>query len=189
MDRHDVPPGLDWPDVPTLLSAVRMVSPSSRSPIHGEDHWRRVATNGLDLAAEVGADPLLVVMFGLFHDSMRSGDGWEIGNGTRGAALARQLNDELLGLAPDRLELLDAACRGHTDGTTSPDPTIGACWDADRLDLGRFARQIDVRLMSTAPGRTPLAYERAHALLRGAPEWQEIFERARAMVGMGAEVE
>jgi HD superfamily phosphodiesterase len=59
------------PDLQAVLDAVRILSPSSRSPVHGEVHWRRVATNGLDLAAEVGADPLLVVLFGIFHDSMR----------------------------------------------------------------------------------------------------------------------
>ena len=59
------------PDLSAVIDAVRIVSPSSTSPFHGEGHWRRVATNGLDLAVETGADPLLVVLFGIFHDSMR----------------------------------------------------------------------------------------------------------------------
>jgi uncharacterized protein len=167
------------PDLQAVLDAVRILSPSSSSPFHGEYHWRRVATNGLDLAAEVGADPLLVVLFGIFHDSMRYGDGPEDGHGRRGGALARRLNAELLGLPDDRLDLLDITCKGHTDGKTSQDPTIGACWDADRRDLCRLGRQVDLRAMSTAPGRTTFAHERAEALLVATPEWPFIFDRLR----------
>ena len=36
-----------------------------------------------------------------------------------------------------RFELLFEACRLHTDGLVEGDPTLQACWDADRLDLGR----------------------------------------------------
>lgn len=165
------------PDLQAVLDAVRILSPSSSSPHHGEHHWRCVATNGLDLAAEVGGDPLLVVLFAIFHDSMRFSDNRDDGHGRRGGFLACCLNNELLGLADDRLDLLDLACRGHTDGRTSDDPTIGACWDADRLDLCRLGRAIDPAVMSTAPGRTPAVHERAEALLAATPEWQAIFER------------
>ena len=165
------------PDLQAVLDAVRILSPSSRSPVHGEEHWRRVATNGLDMAAEVGADPLLVVLFGIFHDSMRFSEQRDDGHGLRGGFLARCLNAELMGLSEDRLDLLDLACRSHTDGTTSDDPTIGVCWDADRLYLCRLGRQVDPRAMSTAPGRTPPVQERAAALLAATPEWPAIFER------------
>jgi uncharacterized protein len=165
------------PDLQAVLEAVRILSPSGRSPVHGEEHWRRVATNGLDLATEVGADPLLVVLFGIFHDSMRFSEHRDDGHGRRGGFLARRLNAELMGLSDERLDLLDLACRRHTEGETSDDPTIGACWDADRLDLCRLGRQIDPGVMSTAPGRTPAVHERAAALLAATPEWQAIFER------------
>lgn len=165
------------PDLRAVLDAVRILSPSSRSPFHGEEHWRRVATNGLDMTAEVGADPLLVVLFGIFHDSMRFSEQRDDGHGRRGGFLARCLNVELMGLSDARLDLLDLACRSHTDGTTSHDPTIGVCWDADRLDLCRLGREVDPGAMSTAPGRTTSVQERAAALLVGTPEWQAIFER------------
>ena len=165
------------PDLSAVLDAVRVVSPSSLSPFHGEGHWRRVATNGLDLAGEVGADPLLVVLFGLFHDSMRFSEGRDDGHGRRGALLASSLNTELIGLPKDRFDLLCTACADHTEGRTSEDPTIGACWDADRLDLCRLSRAIDPAAMSTVPGRTTYAHERAAALLRATPEWEAIFER------------
>jgi uncharacterized protein len=164
------------PDLQAVLDAVRIVSPSSRSPVHGEEHWRRVATNGLDMAAEVGADPLLIVLFGIFHDSMRFSEHRDDDHGRRGGFLASCLNAELMGLSDERLDLLDTACTCHTEGETSDDPTIGACWDADRLDLCRLGRQVDPRAMSTAPGRTPPVQERAAALLAAAPEWVAIFE-------------
>ena len=165
------------PDIQAVLDAVRILLPSSRSLAHGEDHWRRVATNGLDLAAEVGADPLLIVLFGIFHDSMRFSEHRDDGHGRRGGFLARCLNAELMGLSDERLDLLDMACAGHTEGETSDDPTTGACWDADRLDLCRLGRQVDPRAMSTAPGRTTPVQECAAALLAAAPEWPAIFER------------
>jgi len=165
------------PELQAALDAVRILSPSSRSPVHGEDHWRRVATNGLDLAVEVGADRLLVVLFGLFHDSMRFNESQDYGHGRRGGFLACCLNDELLGLSDDRLDLLDAACAGHTNGGISEDPTIGACWDADRLDLCRLGYRIDPGAMSTAPGRTTTVHARAASLLGATPDWPAIFAR------------
>ena len=165
------------PDLQAVLDAVRVLSPSSRSPVHGEDHWRRVATNELDLAAEVGADPLLVVLFGIFHDSMRFSEHRDDGHGRRGGFLAHCLNAELMGLSDERLDLLNTACAGHTEGETSDDPTIGVCWDADRLDLCRLGRRVDPRAMSTAPGRTPPVQDRAAAHLAATPEWLAIFER------------
>jgi uncharacterized protein len=36
-----------------------------------------------------------------------------------------------------QMEKLVLACKSQTDGTISSDPTLGVCFDADRLDLGR----------------------------------------------------
>ena len=59
----------------------------------------------------------------------------------------------LFTIDPDRLALLEYAMRHHTGGRTSDDPTIGTCWDADRLDLGRAGIVPHERFMSTEPGR------------------------------------
>jgi uncharacterized protein len=53
----------------------------------------------------------------------------------------------------DRLDLLKQAVRYHTSGLTSPDPTIGTCWDADRLDIGRVGITLSGRYMSTVAGK------------------------------------
>ena len=46
-------------------------------------------------------------------------------------------------LNDDDFDLLFVACAGHTDHPTDDDPTVQACWDADRLDLGRVGARID----------------------------------------------
>jgi uncharacterized protein len=170
------------PNLPAVLDAVRILSPVSTSPDHGEGHWRRVATLGMDLARDVGGDPLLVVLFAIFHDSMRFDEYHDPDHGKRGGFLACCLNAELLGLPDARLDLLYSACATHLDGDVSEDPTVGCCWDADRLDLIRFGKEIYPDLMSTAPGRLAKAQTRARALLDDAPDWATIFFRVDSMI-------
>jgi len=167
----------DQLNLPAVLDAVRILSPLSTSLDHGEEHWRRVATNGLDLAGAADADPLLVVLFGMFHDSMRFGEERDDDHGKRGGFLACCLNTELMGLSEDRLDVLYKACAEHSDGETSEDPTIGVCWDADRLDLCRFGKEIFPGSLSTHVGRTAPARRRAMGLLTATPEWSSIFWR------------
>lgn len=170
------------PNLPAVLDAVRILSPLSGSHDHGEAHWRRVATNGLDLARDVGGDPLLVVLFAIFHDSVRFDEYHDPDHGKRGGFLACCLNTELVGLTDDRLDLLYSACAGHNDGDVTEDPTIGCCWDADRLDLIRFGKEIYPDLMSTAKGRLAKAQTRARTLLDDAPDWATIFFRVHSMI-------
>ena len=126
--------------------------------IHGPDHWKRVERNGLLLATRTGADTTVVRLFAVFHDSRRENDGWDKGHGARGAELATTLLGDLFDLPDDTFALLHYACTWHTDGQYHPDPTIGTCWDADRLDLGRVG-------IIPAPGfmSTPFAREIAAA--------------------------
>jgi uncharacterized protein len=68
--------------------------------------------------------------------------------------LARELHAEgTLAIAAAQLELLTYACDEHTNGLVSDDPTVGACWDADRLDLPRVGVEPDPELFSTAVAR------------------------------------
>jgi uncharacterized protein len=104
---------------------------------HGVVHWARVWENGLRVAEVTGADAEVVRLFALFHDSRRVNETHDPGHGQRGGELARSLRGSLVHLDDARFELLYEACRLHTDGLTAGDPTMQACWDADRLDLGR----------------------------------------------------
>ena len=122
--------------------------------IHGASHWRRVERNALEIAASNGAIVEVVRLFAVFHDSRRENDGVDFEHGEPGAEYAASLRGTLFDLSDTHLELLQYACRWHTQGQLSDDPTIGACWDADRLDLTRIGMTPKAEFMSTALGRT-----------------------------------
>jgi uncharacterized protein len=123
--------------------------------IHGLPHWARVLETGLRLSAETGADPEVVALFAIFHDSCRTSEGWDHGHGRRGAARAVALRGKAFELEDDRFALLHHACVHHTDGETDGDPTVRTCWDADRLDLGRVGIAPLPRFLCTDPARRP----------------------------------
>jgi uncharacterized protein len=104
---------------------------------HGIAHWARVLENGLMLAQETGAEPDVVQLFALLHDSRRLGEGSDPDHGPRAAAYALELRGVLFDLPDPSFHLLRVACAGHTHERNHSDVTIQTCWDADRLDLGR----------------------------------------------------
>jgi uncharacterized protein len=117
---------------------------------HYLDHWDRVAAYGAFLGAASGGDLQVIKLFALLHDSQRFEEGADPEHGPRAALYA----SEVCGfLQPAQLMLLMLACRDHDRGRTHPDPTIGACWDADRLDLDRVGISCDPNFMSTAEGK------------------------------------
>lgn len=123
--------------------------------IHGASHWTRVYENGLRLAQETGADPEILELFAYLHDSQRLSDGWDLEHGSRAATFAESLQGSYLSLGVERLELLSYACIHHSDGLTEADVTIQACWDADRLDLGRIGILPDPKRLCTPAAKTP----------------------------------
>ena len=120
---------------------------------HGPSHWRRVERNGLLLVEHSGADLIVVRLFALFHDSKRENEFTDPDHGKRGAAYARELRGGCFQVSDEQFELLDFACTWHTDLAHHRDPTIGTCWDADRLDLGRVGINPDPAYMNTQLGR------------------------------------
>lgn len=151
-----------WTHVtPTLLARIRDQYRLDWHGIHGLPHWERVLANGRRLAEATGADPLVVEFFAALHDSRRLNDGHDPEHGPRAAALARELASEpgLVPLSSSQLELLMDACRTHTSGTTTDDPTVGTCWDADRLDLLRVGIRPDPRYLATEAARDPAVIE------------------------------
>ncbi len=136
-------------DFAHLHSLVIAQFPLGRDSIHGPNHWHMVERNGLLLATETGASEVVVRLFALFHDSRRQNEGTDPEHGARGAQLARTLHGSAFQVSSEELDLLEQACRGHTSRRHHPDPTIGTCWDADRLDLGRVGTIPDELYMST----------------------------------------
>ena len=147
----------------SLLAEVRARGTGISSHIHGELHWRTVGANGLWLAEPLdSADTYVIFLFALLHDSMRENDSVDPGHGPRAAAFAGALHAEgVLPATAPQLETLQYACFEHTNGLVSDDPTVGCCWDADRLDLPRVWITPDPALFST-----PRAHE-------GVPDWGE----------------
>ena len=143
------------PDAARLVDAVLERSTGKHSSIHGESHWQRVAAVALALLPETpDADPALVFLFALFHDSMRLNDGHDPLHGPRGAVLARELRGGPFELEDEEMDLLAFACEEHTNGGVGPKPTVGVCWDADRLNLWRVGIQPDPRFLSTQPAKS-----------------------------------
>lgn len=146
-------------DLKRLFAAVRAGYALEWDGIHGASHWARVRENGLRLAESTGARPDVVELFAFFHDSRRVNDGIDADHGARGAALARALRGDAFEIDDAGMDLLVEACTAHTDGTVTDDPTLGTCWDADRLDLPRVWIVPRPRLLCTAAARDPLVRE------------------------------
>lgn len=92
-------------------------------------------------------------VFCVSHDSQRRDDSDEMTHGELAAEYVASLYGRLFDLDDVNFQQLQYACRWHTQGGISSDPTIGACWDADRLDLTRVGIVPNPDLMSTEPGK------------------------------------
>lgn len=123
------------------------------SIIHGVEHWRRVDDNAQLLTAHTGADIIIVRLFAYLHDTCRIDDGRDRMHGPRAADKLCELPETLIKISSEQMALLEYAIRHHADGVTSDDSTIGTCWDADRLDLGRVYIIPKASRMSTQAGR------------------------------------
>lgn len=157
--------------------AVALAAAGDRGGIHGDEHWRRVAENGIDLAQEAGVSAHVAVLFAILHDCRRENDGHDPGHGPRAADLAATLGHEALGVSPAELAGLAHALRLHDRGQVTDDPLVGVCWDADRLDLIRVGIRPDPRLLCTTAGRAPYRIALCTDHRVAAPTWQRLVER------------
>ena len=135
----------------TVLKQVYTHATHMKSKIHGESHWLHVTQVGHELAQQTpDCDLAVIFLFGLLHDSKRLNDGRDPEHGERASQFAQELHQGgFLPLDNDQLEKLRYACHEHDNGLTSDDPTIGICWDADRLNLWRVGRIPKPKFMST----------------------------------------
>jgi len=144
-------------ELENLLKIIRAEGSNKTSPIHGERHWQHVAWIGYYLISETpGANPLVVLLFAMLHDSMRVNDGTDLGHGPRAAVFAKELQGRAFNLSDADLQILMDACHRHTDGQLSDDPTTAVCWDSDRLQLWRIGRKPHPQFLSTAAAKRPV---------------------------------
>ena len=121
--------------------------------LHGISHWERVERNGL-LLATPECDVTVIRLFAYLHDSCREDDGYDEEHGPRAAKMIEGLRKTLLkDLSDEQFKMLQEACRLHTSTHRTGNPTIDACFDADRLDLGRVGITPDPEKMATERGK------------------------------------
>lgn len=155
--------------------ALAVVRPQFRldfaGGIHGLPHWSRVWFHGRALATSLDLDPAVPAWFAYLHDSQRRNDGRDPAHGARAADFAVRLRrqgviDELDGPAFERL---CEAMRLHSDGHTTGDATVLACWDADRLDLARVGIRPHPTRLCTAPAKLDTTIGAAVRMAEGMP--------------------
>lgn len=129
------------------------------SEIHGPEHWERVFRNGLRLCDSTpGADHHVVKLFAVLHDTCRHDDGRDPDHGRRAAALAKELRGVAFDCTDVQWEYLVFALEYHADGYTAApeEPSVGVCWDSDRLELPRCGIKPDPDYFSTTAGKAEL---------------------------------
>jgi uncharacterized protein len=170
------------PDPMRLIERVRSgwPPPGSRSgwlPAHSENHWKGVAWFGLRLLeAGCPADPAALFVFSVVHDAERVNDWYDDEHAARAADLAATLRDEgLIRCGDEWFDALLSTLREHDLRRIATCPTVGACFDSDRLALPRYGVRIERELMSTEQGRELIC--EAEALGPVVLAWPELIER------------
>lgn len=138
---------------------------------HGVRHWARVRSNGRTIARYVpGIDLAVLDWFAVLHDAWRQDEGEDPHHGFRAMAYVRKIHEgDQLGLTtPQFCQLLKALEYHNVQWVKRPtDITVLACWNADRLDLGRV-------------GITPRADLMFAEALPPTAIWQAMHQRAVA---------
>jgi len=128
---------------------------------HGVIHWSRVYENGIKLAGQDGVNSRVVQLFSIFHDSKRENENQDRDHGKRGAKFTEKLR-KYCPLDDAEFELLTTACRLHTDTLEHENITVQACFDSDRLDLGRVGHYPDPDRLCTPIAKQPEIIEWAY---------------------------
>ena len=141
---------------PELISRLKKDFALNWKGIHGAPHWSRVRLNGLKLAQQTGADPVVVELFAFLHDSQRESDFKDPEHGLRAALYIQKLLGKEIQISDKQAQQLIFACEHHTYPASTDDQTILTCWDADKLDLGRVGITLDLQKLHTPPARDSL---------------------------------
>ncbi len=129
--------------------------------IHGVKHWNRVYENGFRLSQQGGVNSKIVQLFSIFHDSCRVNEDRDCNHGTRGAELAVKLR-KMIPLNDAEFALLKTACEMHTNTLNHENITVQACFDSDRLDLGRVGHYPDSDRLCTLMAKNRKTIEWAY---------------------------
>lgn len=117
---------------------------------HGVRHWARVRGNARIIAKHVdGVDTQVTDLFAVLHDAWRADEFEDPGHGGRAMAWVRRTHaQDRLGLTPEQFHTLLIAIERHSNQRPlAYNVTMAACWNADRLDLGRVGITPEKRLL------------------------------------------
>lgn len=152
-----------WIDKHGIFKYLRENFALSWTGVHGAGHWSRVLKNGLLIAEKEGARTDVIWLFAFLHDHMRENDCEER---MHGLWAVNNAYDNLKGTYFDIDDLgwtlLARAMELHSDGFVAGNITVQACWDADRLDLGRVGVIPDPARLCTATAKDPQFIEAAY---------------------------
>lgn len=171
------------PDPAALLRAIDHGCTNRDSFIHGPAHWRGVAFAGLRLVEFTrDADPIVVLLFSMFHDTMRRDDGHDPMHGPRAEVFAASLHGQQFQLPDEKINWLLRAIRDHTGGRFAGNPSIACCWDADRLNLWRLGVRPDPAFLTTPAARSAEMISWARRLEGERMSWEQIIDAYRLHV-------
>ena len=121
-----------------LIERIKNDATIDLNSTHGMAHWQRVADFGCRIAANEDVKARILLLFAFFHDCQRLSEFDDPDHGPRAASYVTTFSTQELGLDEQDKYRLIIACRHHTYECETDDLTIMACWDSDRLDLGRL---------------------------------------------------
>ena len=181
--------GVEARALTTLVAAVLPRAWRRDSAWHGEAHWRCVAATGLDARHRASTASIagVVLCFGLLHDTRRENETYDPGHGPRAASFAASSAPR--GCSSSTIARFAVLARRSGCTRTArcrSDPTIGACWDADRLHLPRvFDRArpdavLDRTRRTVRPGSRRRRAPRARAARVGSRSLRRPSRAARA---------
>ena len=136
-------------DLAPIIEIGKKVYQQDINGIHGLNHWHRVYNNGMLVGKAENAHLRIVGLFAFLHDCKRENENIDPDHGLRAADFIKTLDLDILRISQAERETLCYACIYHNKGKISDDPTIGTCWDADRLDLMRVSIYPDSDYLST----------------------------------------
>ncbi len=144
-----------------LLATIKKYYKLRWMGTHGVIHWSHVYDNGVMLSEQAGVNPKILQLFSIFHDSQRQNEHTDKHHGKRGADLAIKLRD-MIPLNDAEFTLLTTACELHTNTLNHHNTTVQACFDSDRLDLGRVGNYPNKDLLCTPLAKQKETIEKAY---------------------------
>lgn len=160
---------IEDPDIVKLRDFV--MANFDHSCIHGIRHWDRVYNYGMQLLTPE-VNKRVVQAFAYLHDTCREDDGYDEEHGPRAAEMISNLRTTILAfLSDEEFALLHNACMYHTSEERTSNPTINACFDADRLDLWRVGIVPDPERMASPLGAEIARNTDYESILQGV--WEE----------------